>query len=72
MGDKDGCLHLLNFPSILYKKIENEENYFLEFAENEKKRVIYYKSKLKNLQLQKQKNEEDSMINNKKYLEVNF
>ena len=39
-GDNEGCLHLLNLPGNLYKKVENEDGYFLEFVENEKKRNL--------------------------------
>ena len=46
VGDKDGCLHLLNLPSNLFTKNPNEFEYFLNFINKEKKRVSYYHSKM--------------------------
>ena len=55
VGDKDGCLHLLNLPTNLYTKNLNEKEYFLNFIEKEKKRVSYYHSKLIVLNEEKKK-----------------
>jgi hypothetical protein len=55
VGDKDGCLHLLNLPNNLYTKNSNEKEYFLNFIEKEKKRVSYYHSKLTLLNEEKRK-----------------
>ena len=60
-GDNEGCLHLLNLPGNLYKKVENEDGYFLEFVENEKKRNLYYKTKLKDLENKKNENEKEKI-----------
>ena len=53
VGDKDGCLHLLNLPTNLYTRNPNEKTYFLNFIEKEKQRVDYYKLKLHMLTQQK-------------------
>jgi hypothetical protein len=55
VGDKDGCLHLLNLPNNLYTKNPNEWEYFTNFIEKEKKRVGYYHSKLALLHEEKKK-----------------
>lgn len=55
VGDKDGCLHLMNLPNNLYTKNSNEKEYFLSFIEKEKKRVGYYHSKLGLLAEEKKK-----------------
>ena len=69
VGDKDGCLHLLNFPSNLYTKAPNEKEYFIGFIEKEKQRVDYYKKKLKVLS-QEKKQKENRFKDNDYFLKV--
>jgi WD40 repeat protein len=58
VGDKDGCLHLLQLPKSLCKPINGEEASMQRFVEKELRRIHYYQTKFVDVENEAKRNKE--------------